>query len=119
MAGDDQLWGDGGSGQGNPSDQDILYGGQGNDDLIGGQGTNKLYAWSQDPHNGLADSFGVYVDAQGLLHDDSQHKVAIPNISQVSKITGLSLDHVAHHDRFDFIAINRVHVPIATRLDPR
>jgi len=23
--------------------------GQGDDDLIGGQGTNKLYAWSRDP----------------------------------------------------------------------
>lgn len=65
--GNDQLWGDGGPGQGNPmEDKDILYAGSGNDDLLGGQGTNKLYAWSFDPHQG---AFGVYVDELGSYFD--------------------------------------------------
>ena len=63
MAGDDQLWGDGGAGQGLPSDRDYLFAGQGNDDLIGGQGTNYLYAWSFDPGNFL----GFYSTEDGTL----------------------------------------------------
>ncbi len=35
--GDDQLWGDGGRNQGDIGDLDIIYGGQGNDDLLGGK----------------------------------------------------------------------------------
>jgi Ca2+-binding RTX toxin-like protein len=69
LGGDDRLFGDGGTGQGNPTDFDQLFGGQGNDDLVGGQGTNALYAWSRDPSIG---QFGVFVDPQtGALHDDS------------------------------------------------
>ena len=49
MAGDDQLWGDGGSNQGLVTDVDRLFGGQGNDDQIGGQGFNYLFSWSRDP----------------------------------------------------------------------
>lgn len=68
MAGDDRLFGDGGAGQGDLTDFDQLFAGQGNDDLIGGQGTNSLYAWSQDPTLGA--QFGVFVDPQGGLHND-------------------------------------------------
>ncbi|MDB5319040.1 MAG: cya 2, partial [Phycisphaerales bacterium] len=69
LGGDDRLFGDGGTGQGDAIDFDRLFGGQGNDDLVGGQGTNSLYAWSQDPAVG---EFGVFVDPlTGALHDDS------------------------------------------------
>jgi Ca2+-binding RTX toxin-like protein len=66
--GNDQLWGDGGPGQGDPGDHDILYAGTGNDDLLGGQGTNELYAWSFDPDQG---TFGVYVDELGSYFDEN------------------------------------------------
>ena len=52
LGGDDRLWGDGGPGQGLPDDVDRLFAGQGNDDVIGGQGLNFLYVWSQDPDIG-------------------------------------------------------------------
>lgn len=42
--GDDRLWGDQGPGDGSSSDHDIIYAGQGNDDVLRGQGTNMLYA---------------------------------------------------------------------------
>jgi len=48
---DDRLWGD--TFSGNPGDLDVLFGGSGNDDLIGGQGRNRLYAWSADPLGSL------------------------------------------------------------------
>ena len=81
FAGDDQLWGDGGPGQGRATDRDILFAGQGHDDLLGGQGTNELYAWSFHPEGTLGATppsvaaipptqFGVYVDAQGTLYAD-------------------------------------------------
>ena len=47
--GDDRLWGDGGPGMGSASDEDWLFAGSGNDDLIGGQGRNVLAAWSRAP----------------------------------------------------------------------
>ena len=48
----------------------MLYAGQGNDDLIGGQGTNELFAWSRDPR--LGGEFGVFVDPEtGALFDES------------------------------------------------
>ena len=46
-AGDDRMFGD--TSNGAPSDLDILFGGEGNDDAIGGLGMNRLYAWSFDP----------------------------------------------------------------------
>ena len=81
FAGDDQLWGDGGPGQGRPSDHDILFSGQGHDDLLGGQGTNELYAWSFHPEGAQGlyppskaaippNQFGVFVDSQGNLYAD-------------------------------------------------
>ncbi len=84
LAGDDRLWGDQGPGRGSSIDHDILFAGQGNDDLIGGQGTNELYAWTFDPDadvnlpfdplGGLASSamtqFGVFVDENGELTVD-------------------------------------------------
>ncbi|WP_420887211.1 hypothetical protein, partial [Candidatus Litorirhabdus singularis] len=54
-------------GDGQASDHDVFYAGQGNDDLIGGSGTNDLYAWSRDPE--LGGQFGVFVDANGTLRD--------------------------------------------------
>ena len=54
FAGDDRLWGDGGpSSGGMPFDQDVLFAGSGNDDLLGGTGSNRLFAWSQDPYGPL------------------------------------------------------------------
>jgi hypothetical protein len=42
----------------------------GNDDLLGGQGTNELYAWSWDPY--LGGQFGVFVNPDtGELYNDS------------------------------------------------
>ena len=78
MAGDDQLWGDGGPGMGDRNDKDVIYGGQGNDDLIGGQGQNVLFAWSQDPgperdaEGNLNPSFGIWVDPTNpyILHGE-------------------------------------------------
>ena len=89
FAGDDQLWGD--DGRGEPTDHDVLYGGQGNDDLIGnyleldppspihqaglGQGTNDLYAWSFQPVDAVVGGiryFGVYVDSAGRFVDFTQ-----------------------------------------------
>ena len=84
LAGDDRLWGDQGPGSGSSLDHDVLFAGQGNDDLIGGQGTNELYAWSFDPDadvvlpfnplaglaSGATTQFGVFVDADGNLTSD-------------------------------------------------
>ncbi len=39
----------------------------GNDDLIGGMGTNQLSAWSFQPQSNAADPFGVFVDSNGRL----------------------------------------------------
>ncbi|WP_372894369.1 LEPR-XLL domain-containing protein, partial [Stieleria sp.] len=78
FSGDDRLWGDGGGGT--TIDVDTLYAGQGNDDLIGGQGTNHLYAWSFEPLPDLIgpipsgktydQGFGVFVDDNGVLFND-------------------------------------------------
>ncbi len=77
------MWGD--FFNGDPLlDTDVLFGGQGNDDLIGGSGSNHLFrvvATSDydpvtstirdflDPSEGPSDTFGVYVDAAGILYD--------------------------------------------------
>ena len=76
LAGDDRLWGDSTSGEETAStnDLDILFGGRGNDDLIGGPGINDLYAWSRDPLPDGDTQFGVFVDAafpDGALFDDN------------------------------------------------
>ncbi len=49
LAGDDQLWGDSGPGLGNVSDTDVIYAGQGNDDVLGGQGRNVLVRLVPEP----------------------------------------------------------------------
>lgn len=81
FAGDDRLWGD--FFNGDPLlDTDVLFAGQGNDDLIGGSGSNHLFAWSRHPDldpatamvrdlltDGPSETFGVYVDASGVLYD--------------------------------------------------
>jgi len=61
LAGDDRLWGDSTAGEESPStsEYDILFGGRGDDDLIGGPGINDLYAWTQLPQPG---DFGVFVN---------------------------------------------------------
>lgn len=55
FGGNDRLFGD--FFDGAPGDHDILYAGGGDDDLIGGSGTNELYAWSFNP---LADFIGAF-----------------------------------------------------------
>ena len=45
--GDDRMFGDPSNGAAN--DLDVMFGGAGNDDAIGGLGSNRLYAWSFDP----------------------------------------------------------------------
>ena len=49
FGGNDRLWGNSGT-TGSPSEQDVIFGGQGADDLIGGPGENQLFAWSRDPN---------------------------------------------------------------------
>ena len=81
FAGDDRLWGDEGSGS--IADHDVIYAGQGNDDLLGGQGTNELYAWSSDPGQPETDTmppaadFGVFelVDGQLQLEDTGLNRI--------------------------------------------
>ena len=53
---------------------DILYGGRGDDDMIGGPGINDLYAWTQDPQPPGDNQFGVFVDPanpDGPVFDDN------------------------------------------------
>ncbi|MCA9137072.1 MAG: hypothetical protein KDB00_09945, partial [Planctomycetales bacterium] len=71
FGGSDRMWGDGLDGR--STDRDVMYAGQGDDDLVGGQGVNQLYAWSFDPTPGL---FGVLVDEDGKLVNDSLNTVA-------------------------------------------
>ncbi|MFG0252484.1 MAG: hypothetical protein ACF8NJ_06375, partial [Phycisphaerales bacterium JB038] len=89
MAGDDRLWGDGGQGIGRPSDVDTLFAGQGNDDLVGGQGRNRLYAWSFDPSAG---EFGVFVDSDGELHDDSNNSEYTQEDTGLNRMLGSAGD---------------------------
>ncbi|HYW80547.1 MAG TPA: hypothetical protein VE890_13270, partial [Thermoguttaceae bacterium] len=49
FGGNDRLWGNSGT-TGAPSEQDVLFGGQGADDLIGGPGENQLFSWTFDPN---------------------------------------------------------------------
>ena len=70
LGGDDQLWGDDGPGQGDPqNDYDIIYGGEGNDDILGGQGRNDLYAWSMDPETAIHEL--LFSDGQSATIDSS------------------------------------------------
>ncbi len=76
LAGDDRLWGESTAGEesASTSDYDILYGGRGDDDLIGGPGINDLYAWTQDPQPVGDTQFGVFVDPanpNGPVFDDN------------------------------------------------
>ncbi|MBX3436714.1 MAG: FG-GAP repeat protein, partial [Planctomycetaceae bacterium] len=78
LAGDDRLWGD--FFNGDPlQDEDVLFAGEGNDDLIGGSGANQLFAWTFHPQGELGPSlpstaaspptqFGVFVDPLGGRH---------------------------------------------------
>ena len=52
FGGDDRLWGNSGT-TGSPSEHDVIFGGQGADDLIGGPGENQLFAWTlrPEPHH--------------------------------------------------------------------
>src|SRR5207253_2458701 len=63
------LWGNE-IGSGPTTDLDRLFGGQGHDDLLGGQGRNQLYAWSRDPLPAGDTQFGVFVDKAGGFHDN-------------------------------------------------
>lgn len=64
FAGDDRLLG----GRGFTVDHDVLFAGQGNDELIGGDGSNELFAWSLDP---TISEFGIFVDDSGTLFNNS------------------------------------------------
>ena len=107
------------------SEATIVYGeatattfvaGQGNDDLLGGEGDNKLYAWSVDPEldfglpfDPLAPlpgndvtSFGVFTGPDGVLRDDTQKDVNLGDIALVDRIFGLTIDADNQVDRFRF-----------------
>ncbi|MCA9139509.1 MAG: FG-GAP repeat protein, partial [Planctomycetales bacterium] len=103
LAGNDQLL----AGQGFSIDNDQLFAGQGHDDLIGGQGSNQLFAWSMNPATG--ETFGVFVDPAGNLHEDTQKDLQLESwlsaeedIRDVSKVNGLSIDQPNHVDRLRF-----------------
>ncbi len=111
FAGDDRLWGDGGDGL--ASDHDVLFAGQGNDDLIGGSGRNSLLAWSFAPDSRLIPTagsgfspgdiadflaagpdaeFGVFVDPQGVLHPNRGNENDEKEITGLNRIVGGSRD---------------------------
>lgn len=66
FAGDDRLFG---GSDGSANDHDVMYAGQGNDDLIGGSGSNEIFAWTIDPKSGA--QFGLFVNANGELVTDN------------------------------------------------
>jgi uncharacterized delta-60 repeat protein len=81
-AGDDRIWGDYFSGD--PlRDADVIFAGPGNDDVIGGSGSNHLFAWSMHPDldssgiprdflaDGPSEHFGVWVDSAGMRYSES------------------------------------------------
>ena len=120
FAGDDRLWGD--NADGLPNDHDVLFAGQGNDDLLGGVGQNSLHAWSfaPDPRlvptagasfdpgdvsalvaDGPDANFGVFVDSNGNLFatadDDRSQEVTglnrvVGGIRDDSLFGGTALD---------------------------
>ncbi|MCA9049307.1 MAG: hypothetical protein KDA89_11300, partial [Planctomycetaceae bacterium] len=127
MGGDDRVWGDSGNGQ--ASDVDYLFAGQGNDDVIGGQGTNYLFAWSQLPadplfSNGTDGSvnnqqFGLFQTPAGDLQNSPSlllnlnsadeigrftgiRPVVAPGLSGVSKLSNLSLQTPGDQDVLKF-----------------
>ncbi|MHC4696222.1 MAG: calcium-binding protein, partial [Planctomycetota bacterium] len=81
FAGNDRIWG--AEILANLEDHDLLFAGQGNDDLVGGRNTNEFYAWSIHPEvsqedlpsfnieefleYGPSGDFGVFVDDAGVL----------------------------------------------------
>ncbi len=89
--GDDRIWGARGDNNGSLFDHDVMFAGQGNDDLLGGPGTNQMFAWSENPADfsgelGSIDigalrpeddfetvhrPFGIYVDDNGGLHKNN------------------------------------------------
>jgi len=105
FGGDDRLWGDVGNGAAN--DHDVLFAGVGNDDLIGGLGTNELFAWSFHPGNdydepfGVMDpgtgdgitQFGVFVDpATGLMYDDDGDGAYVLEDTGLNRMLGMYND---------------------------
>ena len=65
FGGDDRIWGD--SGDGDINDFDVLFAGQGNDDVLGGRGQNALFAWSMGPSSPLHLMDGAtVVESDGL-----------------------------------------------------
>src|SRR5690349_1481000 len=94
LAGDDRLWSDSTSGDeaGPSNDYDILFGGRGNDDLIGGPGINDLYAWTQLPQPVGDPDFGVFVnptDINGPVFDGSADLNADGTKDRILEDTGL------------------------------
>ncbi|HEY4634386.1 MAG TPA: calcium-binding protein, partial [Candidatus Limnocylindrales bacterium] len=94
LAGDDRLWGDSTSSDesGPSNDYDILFGGRGNDDLIGGPGINDLYAWTQHPQPSGDPHFGVFVNPgapDGPVFDSNADLDADGDDDRVLEDTGL------------------------------
>ncbi|WP_182868153.1 PKD domain-containing protein [Rhodopirellula sp. JC639] len=90
LAGDDRLWGDQGPGDGSVTDHDVIFAGGGNDDLLGGQGTNALYAWSDDP--AADDPFGIVDPQTGELEDTGLNRIiGGPGDDRLFGGTGLDL----------------------------
>ncbi len=94
FAGSDRLWGD--FFDGNPDqDTDVLFGGADNDDLIGGQGANELYAWTYHPNSAVrpttvTTNVTQFFDASRQLRLDSTRPFGVFDASGKLEQTGLN-----------------------------
>ncbi|MDC0935626.1 hypothetical protein OAS39_05025, partial [Pirellulales bacterium] len=132
FGGDDRVWGD--SGVGDPTDRDVLYAGLGNDDVIGGQGPNRMYAWSVNPYGplGFEDEF-VEKDAMpatltaiapeiggGKLLRDARFRLTVGDLPPVD--VTISADATADNlgiTREEVAGELEVHVSTVDAADPR
>ncbi|MGY8676022.1 MAG: hypothetical protein ACKVHO_25920, partial [Verrucomicrobiia bacterium] len=114
LGGDDRIWGDSGPGLGLPSDVDRLFAGQGNDDVIGGQGTNFLYAWSQDPNiGGVNDSAILELRFEDGLFDE----ISAPDtFAMVESLANAPIDGILSADaHFTFVIGDTAPVDVVVR----
>lgn len=116
FAGDDRLWGD--SGEGAVNDHDVLFAGGGNDDVIGGQGKNNLYAWSFAPQASLRPTTGASFDpgdVAGLIADgpDANFGVFVdPDSGQLVDTDG-DLDDNGVLDTDELLPLDQQRAPFA------
>ena len=93
----------------------MLFAGQGNDDLIGGQGTNELYAWSEDPNPIVTQLHFAHgqpaaatltgrapAPADGRLRADMTFSLAVDGAAPV-ELTILALDTAANTTPADLV----------------